>query len=71
MRVQLAAIHCGKGDIEGNLSAHLRLLDQAAAARCDLALFPEMSLTGSADPPPAGAPGALDHRPSPVDPRHR
>ena len=29
---------------------HLRVLGQARAARCDLALFPEMSLTGSVDP---------------------
>jgi predicted amidohydrolase len=50
MRVQLAAICCGKGDAEGNLAVHLRLLERAAAAECDLVLFPEMSLTGSADP---------------------
>jgi predicted amidohydrolase len=50
MRVQLAAICCAKGDVEGNLSAHLRLLEQAAAADIDLVLFPEMSLTGSANP---------------------
>lgn len=50
MRVQLAAICCGKGAIEENLAAHLRLLDRAAAAGCDVLLFPEMSLTGSADP---------------------
>jgi predicted amidohydrolase len=50
VRVQLAAICCEKGSIGPNLAAHLRLLDQAAAAGCDLALFPEMSLTGSADP---------------------
>jgi predicted amidohydrolase len=50
MRVQLAAICCAKGDVERNLAAHLRLLDQAAASGCDLTLFPEMSLSGSADP---------------------
>jgi NAD+ synthase (glutamine-hydrolysing) len=50
MRVMLAAIRCGKGDIDGNLAAHRRVLADAAAAGCDLALLPEMSLTGSVDP---------------------
>ncbi len=50
MRALLGAIRCGKGDVEGNLASHLRLLDSAAATGCDLALFPEMSLTGSVDP---------------------
>lgn len=62
MRVLLAAIRCEKGDVEGNLSAHLRLLADAASAGCELAVFPEMSLTGSADP--AASPGrlvSLDH----------
>jgi predicted amidohydrolase len=50
VRCLLAAIRCEKGDVAGNLSAHLRLVDEAAAAGCQLAVFPEMSLTGSADP---------------------
>jgi predicted amidohydrolase len=50
MRVLLAAIQCPKGDIEANLAAHRALLAEAAAAGCELALFPEMSLTGSVDP---------------------
>jgi predicted amidohydrolase len=50
MRAMLAAITCGKGDPDRNLAAHLAILAEAAAAGCDLALFPEMSLTGSADP---------------------
>lgn len=50
MRCLLAAIRCEKGDVAGNLSAHLRLAGQAAVAGCQLAVFPEMSLTGSADP---------------------
>lgn len=50
MRALLAAMRCRKGDLSGNLTAHLRLLARAAAAGCDLAVFPEMSLTGSADP---------------------
>lgn len=43
----LAAIRCEKGNIERNLAAHLHLM---RSARCDLVLFPEMSLTGSVDP---------------------
>jgi NAD+ synthase (glutamine-hydrolysing) len=50
MRALLTALRCPKGDVAGNLAAHLRLLTGAAAADCDLAVFPEMSLTGSADP---------------------
>ena len=50
MRCLLAAIRCEKGDIAGNLAAHLHCLAAAASAGCQLALFPEMSLTGSADP---------------------
>ena len=50
VRCLLAAICCEKGDIAGNLAAHLRWLAQAASTGCQLALFPEMSLTGSADP---------------------
>lgn len=50
MRALLAAIECPKGDIDANLAAHRALLARAAAAGCDLVLFPEMSLTGSLDP---------------------
>lgn len=50
MRALLAALRCEKGNIEANLTAHVRLLETAASAGCDLALFPEMSLTGSVDP---------------------
>jgi predicted amidohydrolase len=50
VRCLLAAIRCEKGDIAGNLASHLALLAQAASAGCELAVFPEMSLTGSADP---------------------
>lgn len=50
MRSLLAAIRCEKGDLDTNLSSHLSLLASAASAGCDLAVFPEMSLTGSADP---------------------
>ena len=50
MRVLLAAIRCHKGGIEENLAAHLGLVAEAGAEGCELALFPEMSLTGSAGP---------------------
>jgi predicted amidohydrolase len=48
MRALLAALNCPKGDVEGNLAAHLRVLRTASPG--DLVLFPEMSLTGSVDP---------------------
>jgi predicted amidohydrolase len=50
VRALLAAIRCEKGDIAGNLAAHLATVQVASQAGCSLALFPEMSLTGSADP---------------------
>jgi len=50
VRVLLAALRCGKGEIEANLASHLRVVAEARSAGCDLAIFPEMSLTGSADP---------------------
>lgn len=50
MRARLAALRCPKGDLDGNLASHLRLLRSAAQAGCDLVLCPEMSLTGSVDP---------------------
>ena len=49
MRVLLAAITCEKGDVAGNLVRHLEALHEAADAGCELAVFPEMSLTGSVD----------------------
>ena len=50
MRILLAAIQCEKGAVAANQARHRQLLGAAAAAGCDLALFPEMSLTGSVDP---------------------
>lgn len=49
MRVLLAAIACEKGDLDGNLERHVAVLEEAASAGCALAVFPEMSLTGSVD----------------------
>ena len=62
MRLALASIVCDKGDLDTNLARHVEVLDQARAEGCDLAVFPEMSLTGSLDP--TGAHGdliQLDH----------
>jgi len=62
VKVLLAAITCEKGDIEGNLARHCDVLGKARREGCDLAIFPEFSLTGSVDP--IGHPEraiALDH----------
>jgi NAD+ synthase (glutamine-hydrolysing) len=62
VRLLLAAIRCEKGDLDGNLARHLEILDEARGAGCDLAVFPEMSLTGSVDPRThAGRLIAVDH----------
>ena len=50
MRVLLASITCEKGDLEGNLEGHCEVLAEASRARCELAVLPEFSLTGSVDP---------------------
>jgi predicted amidohydrolase len=50
MRVLLAALNAPKGDFAGNLRRHLGLLELARTRGCDLAVFPEFSLTGSVDP---------------------
>lgn len=53
----LTAIRCGKGEVPANLAGHLEVLAAARSAGCDLAVLPEMSLTGSVDP--ATHPGRL------------
>ena len=50
MRLLLSALRCEKGAIDHNLAEHRRVLRAARDAGCALALLPEMSLTGSADP---------------------
>ena len=50
MRMLLSALQCEKGAIGDNLAAHRRVLTDARDAECAIALFPEMSLTGSVDP---------------------
>jgi predicted amidohydrolase len=46
----LAAIRCEKGAVDENLGEHRRVLMEARDSGCALAVFPEMSLTGSIDP---------------------
>ena len=46
----MSALRCEKGDLAENLAAHIEVLAEARAAECMLAVFPEMSLTGSVDP---------------------
>lgn len=50
IRLLLAALCCRKGDPEASLAAHDEVLRQASDAGCQLAVFPEMSLSGSVDP---------------------
>jgi predicted amidohydrolase len=50
MRILLAALNAQKGDLDGNLARHLTALEQARANGCQVAVFPELSLTGSVDP---------------------
>jgi len=50
VRLLLSALRCEKGAIDHNLAEHRRVLRAARDAGCALALLPEMSLTGSADP---------------------
>jgi predicted amidohydrolase len=50
VRILAAALRCEKGSLPENLEEHRRVLEEARAARCTLAVFPEMSLTGSLDP---------------------
>ena len=64
MRALLAAINCQKGDVDLNLGTHRDVLAEAVAERCEIAVFPEMSLTGYLDPRRAG------HRPISLDSAH-
>ena len=50
VKVLLAAITCEKGDVDRNLERHRAVLTEAREAGCELAVFPEFSLTGSVDP---------------------
>lgn len=50
LRIMLAALECQKGDPAGNLAAHEAVLREARDAGCQLAVFPEASLSGATDP---------------------
>jgi NAD+ synthase (glutamine-hydrolysing) len=50
VRILLAALNARKGDLAGNLASHAAVLEQARVQGCQLAVFPEFSLTGSVDP---------------------
>lgn len=46
MKIAVAQTRPFKGDIEKNIQAHLRLIEQAVAHSADAIFFPELSLTG-------------------------
>ena len=46
LRVALCQINTTVGDLDGNVDRVVAALDQAEAAGCDLAVFPELALTG-------------------------
>jgi predicted amidohydrolase len=50
VRLLLSALRCEKGAVRENLREHERVMREAHDAGCALAVFPEMSLTGSVDP---------------------
>ncbi|HET9732365.1 MAG TPA: nitrilase-related carbon-nitrogen hydrolase [Acidimicrobiales bacterium] len=59
MRILLASLVCKKGDLAANLAAHAAALRRARRSGCHLAVFPELSLTGSVDPVTGAVP--IDH----------
>jgi len=59
LRLMLASVRCEKGDWRANLATHVDVMRQASGEGCQLAIFPEMSLSGSVDP--ALRPDALLH----------
>ncbi|MGH9190311.1 MAG: NAD+ synthase [Acidimicrobiales bacterium] len=46
MRVALCQMNAVVGDLDGNVAAILAALEQAEAADCDVAVFPELAVTG-------------------------
>ena len=46
MKIAAAQLRPTPGDIEKNIHAHVRLIEQAAALHANLVYFPELSLTG-------------------------
>lgn len=50
MRIGLVQMHCEKGAISHNLKSMARCLHEAIERKVDILSFPEMSITGYADP---------------------
>ena len=48
LRVAACQINNVVGDLDGNVEVILAALDRAAAAGCDVAVFPELAITGYA-----------------------
>lgn len=50
MKFALVQMRCEKADLEQNLAGHFAVLEEARRREVDIVAFPEMSLTGYADP---------------------
>ncbi|HKP54413.1 MAG TPA: carbon-nitrogen hydrolase family protein [Chloroflexia bacterium] len=50
LKIALAQMRCEKGDWPGNLERAERYMAEAAAAGCDIIIFPEMGLSGYNNP---------------------
>ena len=61
VRVALCQINTVVGDLDGNLAAILRALEDAEAAGCDMAAFPELALTGYPPEDLVLKPGFVSH----------
>jgi NAD+ synthase (glutamine-hydrolysing) len=46
LRVALCQLNTVVGDLDGNVQRIIQGLEQAEAAGCDLAAFPELAITG-------------------------
>ncbi len=46
LRIAACQLNTVVGDLDGNVAALLAMLDRAEAAGCDLAVFPELAITG-------------------------
>ncbi|HET9532598.1 MAG TPA: nitrilase-related carbon-nitrogen hydrolase, partial [Blastocatellia bacterium] len=46
MKICVAQTRPVKGDIQGNIDNHKRLIDLAASNGADMLIFPELSITG-------------------------
>jgi predicted amidohydrolase len=50
LKIALAQVRSEKGGWPGNLRRVEEYMSQATSQRCDIVIFPEMSLSGYADP---------------------